>query len=172
LQIGLGFTPSQAGVMLLTVGISGIIGKYFVNGLVERFGYRTFLSKNTILLGTFMACGFFISASTPYWVIVAILFAFGFANSMQFTAMTTLALVDLPKDYTSEGNMMLSVIMQVSMSLGVSIGAAMLGFFNHDPDLYSNPSVMKAFNLTYLSMGLFTMLTSLTFLFTPKNAGK
>ena len=172
LQVGLGFSPSQTGMMLLTVGVSGIIGKYFVNGLVERFGYRKFLSINTFILGLFITSGFLVTASTPYWLIVLVFFAFGFVNSLQFTAMTTLVLIDLPKDYVSEGNTLLSVVIQVSMSLGVSVGASMLGFFSDTPLLGHNSSVIEGFNLTYLGMGIITMLSSLSFLPTPKNAGK
>ncbi len=171
LQVGLRFSPSAAGLMMLTTGISGIFAKYFVERLLHFFGYRTFLSINTFLLGSLMCCAVFVDRHSSNELIILILFCFGFVNSLQFTAMTTLTLIDLPKAQTSGGNSLLSVVMQVSMSFGISLGAFVLGRFSNGY-AHGSTEMVTAFHWTYLIIGIITVLTTLSFLFTPKNAGR
>ena len=51
----------------------------------------------------------------------------GSLRALQFTAMNTLTLGDLGDAHTSSGNSLLSVVVQLSMSLGVATAGALLG---------------------------------------------
>ena len=73
-----------------------------------------------------MASFSFIRADTPYVAILALFGLFGVVNSMQFTAMNSLTLIDLDGKHASGGNALLSVTMQISASSGVAIAAALL----------------------------------------------
>lgn len=53
-------------------------------------------------------------------------------NSLQFTAMNTLTLIDLQDSNASSGNSLMSVVVQLSISLGVACAAALLGGFQTD----------------------------------------
>lgn len=170
MQVGLGFSPSKSGMMVLTLGIAAIIAKQLVEPVLKLFGYRKFLFANTIFIGCLMCCFALITTATPDWALVLLLFAIGSVNSLQFTAMATLALIDLPNSRASEGNSLVSVVMQISMSIGVGVTALLLCSFA--PSLTHEPEVMSGFHKTYMVMGLFTILSSVNFLFVKKNAGE
>jgi DHA2 family multidrug resistance protein-like MFS transporter len=51
-------------------------------------------------------------------------------NSMRFSSMNTLTLKDLPDDLASSGNSLLSMVMQLSMSIGVTIAGLLLGMYS------------------------------------------
>ena len=80
----------------------------------------------------------------PYVWLLLHLSLLGAVNSLQFTAMNTLTLIDLQDSNASSGNSLMSVVVQLSISLGVACAAALLGGFQTDLDTgrtpYSAPS--------------------------------
>ena len=90
---------------------------------------------------------------TPHAVILAMLGVFGIINSMQFTAMNTLTLGDLDDATASSGNSLLSVVMQLSMSLGVAAGGALLAAFSGAHVHASETSVIDSFHTTFFCVG-------------------
>jgi predicted MFS family arabinose efflux permease len=111
------------------------------------------LTFNTLLLGIFIASFAMVDRSTPHWLILVQLGLFGIVNSMQFTAMNTLTLGDLDDARASAGNSLLSVVMQLSMSLGVAAAGALLAAFVTAPDSSSAAGLLLTFHATYLCVG-------------------
>jgi predicted MFS family arabinose efflux permease len=72
-------------------------------------------------------------AGTPLPMLIPLLVIYGAANSIQLTAMNTLALADLDNESASTGNSLLLVMQQLSMSLGVSVGAYLLTRYGAAP---------------------------------------
>ena len=64
-----------------------------------------------------------------YYMLPVVLFAQGMINSMRFSSMNTLTLKDLPDELASGGNSLLSMVMQLSLSIGVTIAGLLLGMF-------------------------------------------
>ena len=56
----------------------------------------------------------------------ALLFAHGLSRSMQFTSISTLAFVDIPQSQMSSANSFFTVMTQMSMGMGVAVGAVTL----------------------------------------------
>ncbi|MDR1696387.1 MAG: DHA2 family efflux MFS transporter permease subunit [Endomicrobium sp.] len=176
-QTALGFSPSKAGAALIPMGIAAIFAKTFAANLILKFGYKKFLIANTLILSLFIAMPAFIDASTPYYLIL-ILFAFiGLANSLQFTAINTLALIDVPNKFMSGANNVLSVSFQISMSLGVALAALLLKKIPHITEsfaLFSQNNglgLLSSFRITYIIIGVLSASGALIFLFVPKTAG-
>ncbi|WP_255989872.1 multidrug transporter subunit MdtD [Chitinolyticbacter albus] len=164
LQVGLGFAPTKAGLFMVPTVLGAMLSKALVEPLVRRLGYRRVLVGNTLLLGVMIASFALIGHQTPAWLLIAQLSVFGVVNSLQFTAMNTLTLGDLGPDTASSGNGLLSVIMQLSMSLGVAAAAALLAGFS-DHGIAPNPDkVLGAFQATYICVGVLSMLAALIFL--------
>jgi EmrB/QacA subfamily drug resistance transporter len=165
LQVGLGYSPSRAGLTMVPIVIGAMTIKLFAERVVKRFGYRRLLVTNTLLLGGFIAGFSLVDASTPHWAILLYLAAFGVSNSMQFTAMNTLTLGDLDDARASGGNSLLSVVMQLSMSLGVAAAGALLAAFA-TPVIVPiasdvGPSnLLHTFHATYLCMGALSALAA------------
>ena len=162
LQLGLGFSPSKAGMTMIPTVIGAMLTKTLVNKLIPKVGYRRILIGNTLLLGAMIASFYFIDNQLPYGVLLGWLAIFGAINSLQFSAMNTLTLQDLSPTLASSGNGLLSVVMQLSMSLGVAIAASLLGLFSAGTSA-ANGQWLAGFHLTYLCVGLLSMLAALIF---------
>ena len=156
----------------MTVG--GIISKSFVARLVKYIGYRTILTTNTVLLGCFIAAFSFIKPNTHIGIIFGIFFIFGIINSTQFTAMNSVTLVDLAPEQEGSGNTLLSVIMQLSISLGIAISAALLAGFSGVSSITGiiPDGVIDAFKKTYICLGVIAVFATLIFIGIPSKSGK
>lgn len=171
LQIALGYSPSQAGMSMIPLAIAAMAAKALARWLIERFGYRIILTGNTLLLGVLLASLALVDAQTPYWLLLAVLALLGAVNSLQFTAMNTVTLIDLDDASAASGNSLLSVVAQLSLSLGVACAAALLGGFTDEVATGGVSSVLEAFQLTFLSVGVLAMFAAAIFLqLAPKSA--
>ena len=154
LQVGLGYSPMEAGMSMIPLAIAGIAAKPVGTHLINRLGFRRVLVANTLILGLLIAGFALIDAGTPRTFLYAYLAVFGCINSLQFTAMNGLTLIDLDNVTAASGNSLLSVVMQLSISLGVASAAALLSGF---VDLRESPGqgvILDAFHKTYLCVGM------------------
>lgn len=76
--------------------------------------------------------------------------------------MNTLTISDLNNETASSGNSLHMVMQQLSMSLGISVGAYLLSEFQ-DEHWMHNGDIMSAFKYTFLSMGFITAFSTLLF---------
>ena len=129
MQVALGYSPVHAGMMMIPAALAGMFSKRIVVPLVQVIGYRRVLVGNTVLVGLAMASFALIEPGMPLWVHVVQFAFFGAVNSLQFTAMNTLALRDLDGELASSGNSLLSMVMMLAMSLGVAVAGGLLGAF-------------------------------------------
>lgn len=160
LQIRLDYAPFKAGLMMIPVAVAGISAKALVGPLVARLGYRWVLVANTFLLGI-MICAFgLISPTTPFWWLIIQLLFFGAINSLQFSVMNSVTLKDLQPQQASSGNSLLSMVMQLSMSLGVSTAGALLAAFSAATGNGND----RAFTIAFICMGTITLASSWIFL--------
>ena len=160
LQLTMGFSPLQAGLMMLPVALASIATKRFTTPLIRRFGYRHVLGVNTLLVGLAMASFALASPDQPLALRIAQLALFGAVNSMQFTAMNTLTLKDLDGRDASSGNSLLSMVQMLAMGMGVAVAGAVLAGFT---DVFANgapASTLHALQATFACMGLVTMASA------------
>ncbi|MDM1398319.1 multidrug transporter subunit MdtD [Myroides odoratimimus] len=170
LQVGYGYSAMYAGMMMIPQALSNLVSRNFVVPIVRRFGYRSTLITNTVLTGLLISCFFFITPTTPYWVIILLMIGNGAFNAIQFTSMNTISLADLDQDTSSEGNSLLSVTQQLAVSLGISLSAMVLMLFQNSQIAESGDKI-GVFRYTFLVMGLITILSSLVFINLSKDAG-
>ncbi|MES2361230.1 MAG: multidrug transporter subunit MdtD [Pseudomonadota bacterium] len=160
LQLSLGYSPMQAGMMMVPVALSSMLVKRFTTPLITRYGYRRVLVTNTMLVGLTMASFAFVAPSQPLWLHILQLAAFGAVNSMQFTAMNTVTLRDLDGSMASSGNSLLSMVQMLAMSMGVAAAGAVLaaftGFFGTGAALQT----LHSFQATFACMGLMTLASA------------
>ena len=87
--------------------------------------------------------------TTPVWIIVLTLFLSGLVRSMQFSSLTTLAFADIPEHDMTSANTLYSTIQQMSIGMGIAIGAVALRFSNvlngGVPGQYTIPDFRLAF---------------------------
>lgn len=129
LQLGLGWPPAKAGLALVPVVLGAMAAKVVAPAVVRTLGYRRVLVGNTLVLALLMGLFAAVGAGTPPALLLALLAAYGLVNSMQFSAMNTVTLMELNAGQAGGGNALLSVVMQLSASLGVSSATLLLGTF-------------------------------------------
>ena len=156
LQVSMGYSPLQAGMMMLPVAVAGMGAKPLAMWLIDRLGYRRVLVGNTLAVGGVMASFALTSPDHPWALRVAQLALFGAVNSLQFTAMNTVTLKDLAPDMASSGNSLLSMVQMLAMGMGVAAAGAVLGAFTA---LWGGAAgqTLPAFHATFACMGLMTM---------------
>ncbi|MDR2614706.1 MAG: multidrug transporter subunit MdtD [Candidatus Accumulibacter sp.] len=169
LQVALGFSPAEAGMSMIPMALASIVIKPIATRLIARFGFRRILVANTLLLGAMIA-GFALIPNDPSRpLLYAYLALFGGINSLQFTAMNALTLIDLDDEMAAGGNSLLSVVMQLSISLGVASAAAVLNAFVDLQDLPAPAVILSAFHKTYLCVGLMTAFATSIFFQLPRS---
>lgn len=163
LQVALGFPPTTAGLFMVPSVLGAMASKAIVERIVDRLGYRRVLTINTLLLGLLIASFARIEPGVSPISLALQMFVFGAINSLQFTAMNTLTLSDLSGPSAGEGNALLSVVMQLSMSLGVAAAGALL--LELAPTAATPGSgTLQAFHRTYACIGVLGALATVIFL--------
>lgn len=170
LQLGLGYSPARAGMALIPMALGGMMIKPFVSPAVKRFGFRTVLVGNTLLQGLAIAGLYFMPSEPSIYLVLGHLTVLGMINSMQFSVMNTVTLLELPPEQASAGNSILAVVTQLSISFGVSVGAVALALFLGGNDVHNAPgwALLPAFRNSFGAIGVWVMLSSIIFSFVPR----
>lgn len=166
LQVAFKVEPFMAGLMMTPVVIGSLFSKPIIRPIIQRIGYRRFLLINTILLGVCIASFSLTTPDTPFWLRAIHFFIFGTLNSLQFVTMNTLTLKDLPQQDASSGNSFLSMIMMLSMSIGVALAGTLLNIFTN---YFGAEYVTTAFHSTLICLGCINIITAFIFSRLPKN---
>ncbi|MDF2418696.1 DHA2 family efflux MFS transporter permease subunit [Acinetobacter beijerinckii] len=165
LQVAFGFEPFITGLMMIPMVLGSLFSKPMIRPLIQRVGYRRFLLTNTILVGLCIASFSLMTVATPLWLKVLHLFIFGTLNSLQFVGMNTLTLKDLPQHDASSGNSFLSMIMMLSMSIGVALAGTLINLYGQH---FPTASITTAFHATLITLGCINIITATVFWQIPK----
>lgn len=171
-QVGLGFSPIQSGLLLMPQAIAAMSLKLVVPKILARFGYRTVLISNTIILGLLIMIFATIGVHTPVWLIVIEAFCFGFFTSMQYTSMNTLVYADVSPVQTSGASTIASTMQQMSMSFGVALASLATAFFIPNRQTSTPPQMIEGIHHALLALGLLTIVSTLTFSGLRSNDGE
>jgi len=171
LQVGMGFTPFHAGLMMIPMVLGNMGIKRVVVRIVNLFGYRNALVGTTLALAVVVLLFPLVALLGWIWLLPLVLLMQGMVNALRFSSMNTLTLKDLPDDLASSGNSLLSMIMQLSMSIGVTIAGLLLGAFGQDA-LGNSDNTHSMFVTAYACMALIIALPALVFWRVPQETSK
>jgi EmrB/QacA subfamily drug resistance transporter len=160
LQVGLGMSPMNAGMMMIPVALSAMVAKRAAVTLVERFGYRRILMINTVCVGLAMASFMFVTPDQSLGLRLLQLVLFGTFNSIQFTVMNTVTLRDLDTTQASSGNSLLSMVMMLATGFGAAAAGSLLATFGTH---LSGHGAMAALHATFVCVGAITLSSTLVF---------
>lgn len=169
LQVGYGYSATVAGMMMIPSALANLTAKSLVVPIVNKFGYKNTLISNTLILGVLFFGFYFLKSDSPIYHLIPLMVFQGFFSSIQFTAMNTLILADLDDDNSSEGNSLLALTQQLSMSLGISVASFILILFQNINGQDSIPAV--SFRNTFLVLGIITIISTVIFLQLKPNDG-
>jgi EmrB/QacA subfamily drug resistance transporter len=171
-QVGFGFTPIQSGLMLLPQALAAMSLKVIMPNILKRFGYRQVLITNTIMMGLMIMLFSIIGLTTPVWLIIIMVFIFGFFTSLQFTSMNTLVYADVTKPDTSSASTISSTIQQMSMSFGVALASLITAAFIPDHFHANAPELIHAIHIAFLLLGALTIISATSFYGLNNDDGK
>lgn len=163
LQLALGYSAIHSGLMLIPLALAAMLMKEFIPPILRRFGYRAVLLYSTLIVGAaIMALSWFDQNTSIYFLLV-MLFVIGFANSLRFTAMSSLTLADLYDDKASSGNSLMSVTQQLATTFGVAVSAVLLRLFQTSSTAY-HLDLVDSFRMTFFILGAVTFIAGFVFL--------
>ncbi|WP_336801934.1 MFS transporter [Kaistia sp. MMO-174] len=170
-QLGFGLDPFQAGLYVLALFAGNLAMKPFTGLVLRTFGFRnTLIGNGLFFVATLLGCAL-LTPATPWPVIMVVLFFSGAARSMQFTAIGTMAFVDVPQDRMSGANMLFSLVQQITFGLGIALGAIALRL----SDAWLTPDMegltLRDFHVAFLIVGLVGLIGLYDSLALPHDAG-
>jgi DHA2 family multidrug resistance protein len=126
LQHSLGYTPLQAGMVFLPVGILQIISAPLAGYFTDRFGGKIPSAVGLIILAiTFYQYGFLSAFSEKAQILIP-LYVRGFAMGMLFSPLIVMALSDVPNCKVAQASGLVNVIRSIGGSFGVAIFGTVL----------------------------------------------
>jgi len=169
LQVGLGWTPLQAGSVTLAGGLGVLGARPFAAFLLRRIGFRASLTLFVLLVAALSAAPGFFTSGTPAAVIMALLFLAGFCRSNQFIAANTIAYADVPDRSVAAASTLSAVTQQIGLALGVSFGGLMLHLARGGGG--DAALVPSDFTWPFVAVGLITLLAAPVYLALDPKAG-
>ncbi|MCG1042790.1 hypothetical protein KQH60_09670 [Mycetohabitans sp. B8] len=128
LQAGLAMSAFQSGSITCASAVGGMFMRSLATTALRRVGFRRVLLYNAALSGiAIAACGTFFPGM-PTWLLWAIVLLGGFFPALQFTSLNSLLYADIPNRDIGRATSLDSVVQQMSLGLGVTIGAIVLQF--------------------------------------------
>jgi len=170
-QVGMGFSPIQSGLLMMPQAIASMSLKMTMPKILARFGYRAVLVSNTIIIGAFIALFSIIGLHTHVWLIVLIMFCYGFFTSLQYTSMNTLVYADISDEDASAASSIASTMQQMAISFGVASASLVTAFFLPNTNR-SNPSIfIHGIHKAFYVLGAMTVLSTIVFRELKRNDG-
>jgi MFS family permease len=163
-QLGMGYSPLQAGLFTTPQALGSIGMKVLSTRLIARFGFRTVLRVNTVLLGANIMAFALIGPGAAIGAILLLSLLQGLFSSLQFTCLNTLVYADVSDDDASKASSIASTFQQMARGFGVAVASLVAALFlaghtaEQDAALYA-----AGLHHAFLALGAFTILSSLSF---------
>lgn len=170
-QLTFGMNAFQSGLYLLALFAGDLSMKAFVIQVLRRFGFRRILIVNGVITTASMVLCATLSPATPALLILAILFFHGACRSLEFTCLTTLAYTEIAPSKMSRANGFLSTIMQLSIGMGVAVGAITLRLVAHVRGHSATVPQLLDFHFAIILMAVLSLGPVFDSLSLPPDAG-
>lgn len=162
-QLGLGLPAWQSGLLMMPAAAAAMGMKLISRRVLSRFGYRTVLIVNTLMIGATIGAFAAVNAQTPIALIVLAGLALGFFNSLQFSSMNTMAFADVAAADSSMASTIASSLQQMSMSFGLACGTLITAWYLGRVPQSDALAVTSALHHAFLLLGALTAISSLSF---------
>jgi MFS family permease len=126
LQLDFGYSPERSGMTTFATAAGSLLIKPMATAVLRRFGFRDTLIWNGLLASLSMAACAAFRPDWPVWVMFLILLVGGTFRSLQFSAFNTVVYADVPRPRLSSATSLYSTVQQLSMTVGITVGAASL----------------------------------------------
>ena len=168
LQIAMGWTPLQAGSLTIAMAIGALISRPLATKMMRLFGFRGILVWTAALVAAFTAAPGFFRTGTPVWIMFGLLAVGGFVRATQFTASNAVAFVEVGQKEVTAASTLQAVILQLSISTGITVGSLALQLVRLNGGGALTPS---QFTLPFCFVGLLSLLAAPVYASLRKDIG-
>src|ERR1700730_9814025 len=170
-QVGFGLNAFQSGLLMLGLFAGNLGMKTVTTPVLRRFGFRSVLTINGILGAILTASCALLFPQTSRSIILFVLFVNGLSRSMQFTSTGALAFADIAKPDMSSATSFFSMITQMSMGMGVAVGAIALRIAGFLTGNSLGAPTTKEFHVAFLLVAVLNVLATLDCFILKPDAG-
>lgn len=170
LQLGFGMSPLQSGLLTFVAAIGAMGMKMAAGTILKWYGFHKVLVANAVISALFIAAPAFFTATTPLSLMLLVLFIGGFFRSLQFTCINAISYAEIEQPEMSQATSFASAFQQLALSLGVTVGAALLQLslaLRGGTDLTAGD-----FLPAFLVVALLSVLSVISFARLPRDAGE
>jgi EmrB/QacA subfamily drug resistance transporter len=155
-QIVRGWSPLQAGLLVLPFAAGQLLGAPRSAKMVQRFGARKVITGGLLFALAGMIGFALITPATPVWVLVLIGLVFGFGLGNTIAPSTTRMTLATPPERSGAGSAVQNTVRQVGAVFGVAILSSVVGTVysnNMSPLLAGKPLPPEALQAATDSIG-------------------
>ncbi len=131
LQVAFGLSALQAGMMTFASAAAALVMKTAAPPILAKFGFRTTLSANAVIVAVSFTAYAALAKDTPHWLIYVILLTGGFFRSLQFTALNGLSFAEVDQRQMSRASTMSTMGQRLAQSIGIGFAATLLRLFEN-----------------------------------------
>ncbi|WP_055045679.1 MFS transporter [Devosia sp. A16] len=158
-QLAFGMTAFQAGSLMVAYFGGNLAVRLITTPVLERFGTRKAVVVNGILSAVAIALCIPLDATTPLPLVLALLFLGGATRSMQYTALNVLTFIDISPEQRSSASTLATMIMQITILLGVVVGTLSLSLFQAVRG--ATALGLPDFQLSFAALATLTLISAL-----------
>jgi EmrB/QacA subfamily drug resistance transporter len=170
-QDALGWSPVQAGAVVLVLFVGNLVIKPLTTPLLIRFGFRRVLVMSTLGAAVSMALAALVTGSTPIVPIAVLLFFSGVTRSIGFTAYNTIGFADIPELEMSDANTLASTVQQIAAAFGVAVAAVALKVGAPIASLFGHADEVAAFHVAFVILALLAVVPVIESIVMSRDAG-
>ena len=162
-QIGFGFSAIESGLLIMPLPFAAMSLRFLIPRLLRRLGYRRVLIGDVWALAMMLSLFATVTAHTPLWTIVLMVFCLGFMQSILFTSLNTLSIAEVTDAEASNASTISSTIQQLSLSFGIASASLVTAVFVPDRFHADPAQLIEGIHRAFLVLGGWMILTALTF---------
>lgn len=169
LQLGFGLSAAAAGAMMLPYFLGNLVMKSITSPMLRRFGFKQVLLVDGMMAMLLIAAIGFLTPQTPFVLTVAVLVLAGGVRSMLFTAINTLAFVDVSNAERAHA----ATLTSISQSLGQTLGITMSALLLAGAQVFHGGAALGVadFRIAFMGVGIIGVLSLLPYLKLSAQAG-
>lgn len=163
LQLGFGLSPMVSGSLTVATAIGALGTRVVMKRAIARWGFRQLMLGASFLGGLlYMSYGLF-SPSTSHALMFCTMMLGGLVNSLCMVALGTLGFSEIPGPRMGHATALSSMVQQVSLSVGVVLGAALVSLVSRLHGGDGTHLQAGDFSPAFVAIGLLSMVSLLSF---------
>lgn len=170
-QEGFGLTSFHAGLLFLASSVGSLVMKPVTVWVMERFNFRSSFLVNGILVVLFTFLTSILFPTTPKIFIILVMFMSGVVRSFQYSAVSTLAFADVPKESMASANTLFTTAKQIAVAGGVALGSIFLRLSQKIHGDIGHSYTVSDFHLSFIFVAVFAFISLYGYMGLKSDAG-